>query len=97
MVSMVKQRRRIPKPSQSSNMAQGATLQTFKEAIFKVALKEYGGLGKLIKQDPYGIPSIPNKATYGSLDPAVDIDGINQTMYPEYMKGIPQEDQGDGR
>jgi len=67
------------------------------EAIFKVALKEYGGLGKLIHQGPYDIPSIPNKATYGSLDPAVDIDGINQTMYLEEMKGILQEDQGDGR
>ncbi len=38
----------------------------FKEAIVKVALNEYGDLGKLIHQGTYYIPPAPNKVTYGS-------------------------------
>jgi hypothetical protein len=51
-----------------------------------VALKEYGDLGKLIWQGAYYIPPTPDKAKYGSLDPAIDVDGMNKATYLEDMK-----------
>jgi hypothetical protein len=64
----------------------GNNFAKFKEAISKVALKEYGDLGKLIQQGAYYIPPAPDKTKYGSMDPAVDIDGINKATYLEDMK-----------
>jgi len=64
----------------------GNNFAKFKEAISKVALKEYGDLGKLIRQGTYYIPPAPNKTTYGSFDPKIDVDGMNKATYLEDMK-----------
>jgi hypothetical protein len=63
----------------------GNNFAKFKEAISKAALKEYGDIGKLIHQGTYYIPPAPDKATYGSLDPAIDIDGMNKATYLKDM------------
>ena len=57
----------------------------FKEAISKVALKEYGDLGKLIHQGIYYIPPAPDKAMNGLFE-LIDIDGMNKATYLEDMK-----------
>jgi hypothetical protein len=64
----------------------GNNFAKFKEAISKVALKEYGDLGKLIQQGTYYIPPALDKTTYGSFDPKVDVDGMNKATYLEDMK-----------
>ncbi len=64
----------------------GNNFAKFKEAISKVALKEYGDLGKLIRQGAYYIPPAPDKTKYGSFDPAIDVDGMNKVTYLEDMK-----------
>lgn len=47
----------------------------FKEAISKIALLDYGNLGKLIKQGYIALPEQPNRETYGLDD---DQDGLNK-------------------
>jgi hypothetical protein len=64
----------------------GNNFAKFKEAISKVALKEYGDLGKLIRQGTCYIPPAPDKTKYGLFDPNVNIDGRNKAMYLEDMK-----------
>jgi hypothetical protein len=49
-------------------------------------LKEYGDLGKLIRQGTYNMPPTPDKATYGSFDPAININGMNKATYLKDMK-----------
>jgi hypothetical protein len=51
----------------------GNNYAKFKEAISKVALKEYGDLGKLIHQGIYYIPPAPDKAMNGLFE-LIDID-----------------------
>jgi hypothetical protein len=46
----------------------GNNFAKFKEAISKVALKDYGDIGKRIRQGTYYIPPTPDKAMYGLLD-----------------------------
>jgi hypothetical protein len=58
----------------------------FKEAISKAALKQYGDLGRLIRQGSYYIPPEPNRATYGPFDTANDPDGLKKATYLEAMK-----------
>jgi hypothetical protein len=57
----------------------GNNFAKFKEAISKAVFKEYGDLGKFICQGLYYI-------TYGSFDPAIDVDGMNKATYLEDMK-----------
>jgi hypothetical protein len=64
----------------------GNNFSKFKEAMSKVALKEYGDLGKLIRQGDYYIPPTPDKTKYGSIDPAIDAEGMNEATYLEDMK-----------
>jgi hypothetical protein len=58
----------------------------FKEAISKAALKQYGNLGKLIRQGSYYTTPEPNRATYGPFDAAHDLDGLKKATYLEAMK-----------
>mmetsp|Transcript_28371 Transcript_28371/g.40666 ORF Transcript_28371/g.40666 Transcript_28371/m.40666 type:complete len:188 (+) Transcript_28371:1676-2239(+) len=61
----------------------------FKEALANVALKEYGALGKLIKQgDEYTEPTEPNVDDY-ELDN--DDYGINKARYIEDLKDYRKE------
>jgi hypothetical protein len=71
------------------------------EVLSKKALKEYGNLGKLIKQGTYFEPEEPDYAYYGSFDTIVDTDGFNEVVYLEdvielrkeksrFRRGIPQ-------
>ena len=62
---------------------------SFKEALANVALKEYGALGKLIKQgDEYSKPKEPDLRTY---DLENDEYGINKARYIEYLKDYRKE------
>jgi hypothetical protein len=58
----------------------------FKEAMSKAALKQYGDLGRLIRQGTYYIPPEPNRATYGPFDATNDPDGLKKATYLEAMK-----------
>ncbi len=58
----------------------------FIEAISKAALKQYGDLGRLIRQGSYYIPPKQNRAMYGFFDTANDPDGLNKATYLEAMK-----------
>ncbi len=58
----------------------------FKEAISKAALKQYGDLGKLIRQGSCFIPPEPNRAMYGPFNSANDPDGLKKATYLEAMK-----------
>ncbi len=60
----------------------------FKEALSKAALKNYGNLGKLIKQGSYYTPKIPDRADY---DMQNDPDGLNKMAYLEDMKEYRKE------
>ena len=59
-----------------------------KEAISKIALLDYGDLGKLIKQGYIALPEQPNRETYGLDD---DQDGLNRLDYLEDMKAYQKE------
>jgi hypothetical protein len=52
----------------------------------KRALKDYGILGKLVKQGTYYEPMEPLRTAYGSFDSTVDAEGLNKTAYLEDMK-----------
>jgi hypothetical protein len=52
----------------------------------KAALKQYGDLGRLIRQGSYYIPPEPNRATYGPFDATNDPDGLKKATYLEAMK-----------
>jgi hypothetical protein len=58
-------------------------LLKFKEALSKAALKNYGNLGKLIKQGSYYTPEMPERGDY---DLQNDPDGLNKMAYLEDMK-----------
>jgi hypothetical protein len=51
-------------------------------------LKEYGELEKLTQQGTYYIPLAPDKATYRSVDPAIDNNRTNKGTYMERFEGI---------
>ncbi len=55
----------------------------FKEAISKAALKNYGNLGKLIKQGSYYTLEMPERKDY---DLQNDPNGLNKMAYLEDMK-----------
>ncbi len=55
----------------------------FKEALSKAALKNYGNLGKLIKQGSYYTLEMPERKDY---DLQNDPDGLNKMAYLEDMK-----------
>jgi hypothetical protein len=57
-----------------------------REAMSKAALKQYGDLGRLIRQGSYYIPPEPNKATYHHFDATNDPDGLKKATYLEAMK-----------
>ena len=61
----------------------------FKEALANAALKEYGALGKLIKQgDEYKEPKAPNVKDYGLED---DDTGLQKALYLEDLKDYRKE------
>jgi hypothetical protein len=48
----------------------------------KAALKEYGHLGELIKQETIERPVEPDRSSYNFLDP----NGLDQALYLEELK-----------
>jgi hypothetical protein len=54
----------------------------FRDALSKAALKEYGEVGKLIKQEKMEKPKAPDRAKYNFQDP----DGIDKALYLEELK-----------
>jgi hypothetical protein len=60
----------------------------FKEAISKAALKNYGNLGKLIKQGSYYTPEMPERKDYDFQN---DPDGLNKMAYLEDRKEYHKE------
>jgi hypothetical protein len=59
----------------------------FRDALSKRALKDFGDLGKLIKEGQYYELEEPNKDDYGPFDSSQnDPDGIKKLLYLEDMK-----------
>jgi hypothetical protein len=54
----------------------------FRDALSKAALKEFGPIGKLIKQEKLEIPEEPDRAEYNFVDP----DGLDRAIYLEELK-----------
>jgi hypothetical protein len=54
----------------------------FRDALSKAALKEFGSIGKLIKQEKLEIPEEPDRAEYNFADP----DGLVCAIYLEELK-----------
>jgi len=60
----------------------GNNFAKFRDALSKAALKEYGQLGKLIKQERLDKPEEPDRASFVFTDP----DGIDRAVYLEDLK-----------
>jgi len=58
----------------------------FRDALSKAALKEYGEVGKLIKQEKLEKPQAPDRSQYNFQDP----DGIDKALYLEELKLYPR-------
>jgi hypothetical protein len=54
----------------------------FRDALSKAALKEFGPIGKLIKQEKLEMPEEPDRAEYNFADP----DGLDRAIYLEELK-----------
>ncbi len=54
----------------------------FRDALSKAALKEFGPIGKLIKQEKLEMPEEPDRAEYNFVDP----DGLDCAIYLEELK-----------
>jgi len=55
----------------------------FRDALSKKALKDFGDLGKLIKEGKYYELQEPNKADYGPFNDKEDPDGVKKLLYLE--------------
>ena len=78
----VVERKKDPEAIPVLKYGPGNNFAKFRDALSKAALKEYGQLGKLIKQERLDKPEEPDRASFVFADP----DGIDRAIYLEDLK-----------